>query len=388
MANNKPFHLLIVIQLIQLILNILTFQTSSSAAVAAAAAGTVDASTSSSFSFSFETFNNVTDDERQLLLLRGAHITNSSLTLLLPFALALLPEPILFLPRSHPAFSTYFSFSLSLSPSSINAATDFTFFLTLSTLRMDRFLNALDGPPPSVISVSFIASTSHHHTLPQLNNNTQLTNRLEIRVGGFIVPLQIKTHRKDLTFRNGDKLHSWIDYDATLNRLDLRLGTSRAARPESPTMSYPMDLSNALWREKMVVGFTFTDLNTTQQLPINSLHNCTLYRWSFTARYGAPYLMHSEPLDPSRFSARPANKNPSARVMRQISRPWAVVLALIFAAACGAMVTFFALFLWFSVCAHRPVAPVEYPVHPAEVIYEKIVLVGLTNVPNSSSISK
>ncbi|KAJ1688599.1 hypothetical protein LUZ63_012754 [Rhynchospora breviuscula] len=387
MANNKPLQLLILIQLIQLILNILT------AAAAAGGTSSSSSSSSSSFSFSFETFNNVssTDDEHQLLLLRGAHVTNSSLTLLLPFALALFPDPILFLPRNHPAFSTYFSFSLSLSPSpsSINAAADFTFFLTLSTLRMDRFLDALDSPPPSVISVSFIASTSHHHTLPQHNNSTQLTNQLEIRVGGFIVPLQIKTHSKDLAFCNGDKLHSWIDYDATLNRLDLRLGTSKAARPESPTMSYPMDLPNALWREKMVVGFTSsTDLNTTQQLPINSLHNCTLYQWSFTARYGAPYLMHSEPLDPSRFSARPANKNPSARVMRQISRPWAVVLALIFAAACGAMVTFFALFLWFSVCAHRPVAPVEYPVHPAEVIYEKIVLVGLKDVPNSSSVSK
>ncbi|KAJ3683940.1 hypothetical protein LUZ61_013104 [Rhynchospora tenuis] len=377
MANNKPLHLhlLILIQFIQLILNILACQTSS------AAAHTIDtsSSSSSSLSFCFETFNNVSSssrDDEQLLLLRGAHITNSTLTLQLPFALTLFPEPIQFLPRN-PAFSTYFSFSLSLSPSSIYTATDFTFFLTLSTLRMDHFLDALDGPPPSVLSVSFIA------------DNTQLTNRLQIRVGGIIVPLQTKTHRKDLAFCNGDKLHSWIDYDGTLNQLDLRLGTSRAARPESPTMSYPMDLSNALWREKMVVGFTSSaDLNTTRQLPINVLHKFILYQWSFTARYRAPYLMHSEPLDPSRFSARPTNQNLSAHMMRQTSHPWAVVLALIFAAACGAMVTFFVLFVWFSVCVHQPVAPVEYPVHPAEVIYEKIVLVGLKDVPNSNSVSK
>jgi hypothetical protein len=100
------------------------------------------------------------------------------------------------------------------------------------------------------------------------------------------------------------------------------------------------------------------------------------------ARHGTPYLMHSEPLDPNKFSVQPTD-NPSPHLIRWTAHSWGIVLALIFAAACGAMVTFFVVFVWFSLCTHRPVAPVEYPVHPDDnVVYEKIMLVRFKNVQN------
>ena len=60
-------------------------------------------------------------------------------------------------------------------------------------------------------------------------------------------------------------------------------------------------------------------------------------------------------------------------------------VSLLFAAACGALLTFFVLFVWYSVGARRPVAPVEYPMHPSsdDVVYEKIVLVGVKDLPST-----
>jgi hypothetical protein len=81
--------------------------------------------------------------------------------------------------------------------------------------------------------------------------------------------------------------------------------------------------------------------------------------------------MHSQPLNPTDLLTAPPPP-PERRYS-----PWGAAVSLLFAAACGAMVTFFVLFLWYSVTARRPVAPVEYPMHTSDVVYQKIVLVGV-----------
>ncbi|VAH31187.1 unnamed protein product [Triticum turgidum subsp. durum] len=60
--------------------------------------------------------------------------------------------------------------------------------------------------------------------------------------------------------------------------------------------------------------------------------------------------------------------------------PW---VSLLLAAACGAVFTFVVLFVWYSMGKRRPVAPVEYPMHPSssDIVYEKIVLVGVKDLP-------
>ncbi|KAF3330036.1 L-type lectin-domain containing receptor kinase S.4 [Carex littledalei] len=340
----------------------LLFLLSQSVSLGAAATG--DPFFSFSFpSFSFPSFDNNNNSELEIGLHGDASITNSTLRVVRS-GLVVYRKPIKFVGRN-PGFSTYFSFS----PSSTNGA-DFGFFLTLSSVRLDL----LDGPPPSIISLSFVSSID---TDTRFTNSTE--NHLQIDVGGF-VPIKIK---KEFVLNNTEKLHSWIDYDGTSNQLKVWLGRSRTSKPEMPIASYPIDLSNVLWREAMVVGFTSSSTsadNSSTQIIAKGTQNCTVYEWMFAARHGAPYLMHSEPLDPNKYLARP-----KPHVLRRIGHPWGIILALIFAAACGAMVTFFAVFVWFSVCTHQPVAPVEYPVHPAEVVYEKIVLVGLKDMHNANS---
>ncbi|CAD6227143.1 unnamed protein product [Miscanthus lutarioriparius] len=106
--------------------------------------------------------------------------------------------------------------------------------------------------------------------------------------------------------------------------------------------------------------------------------NCTLFTWAFRA---APNRMHSLPLNPADLlTTPPPERVASARAPaldRRYSSPWGAALSLLLAAAAGAMLTFIVLFLWYSVAKRRPVAPVEYPMHPSHLVYEKIVLVGV-----------
>uniref|UniRef100_A0A0D9WUH6 Legume lectin domain-containing protein n=1 Tax=Leersia perrieri TaxID=77586 RepID=A0A0D9WUH6_9ORYZ len=154
------------------------------------------------------------------------------------------------------------------------------------------------------------------------------------------------------------RLHSWIHYNATLQ---LRLSaTSR--RPALPLLSLhplPPD-SEALFRTKrMLAGFT------------SSAANCTLFAWAFRSN---TYPMHSQPLDPSHLLTTPPPERRAPHQYRPRYPTWGAALSLLFAAACGAMLTFFLLFVWYTLLARRPVAPVT--ISDSDVVYQKIVLVG------------
>ncbi|RLN36060.1 uncharacterized protein C2845_PM03G17420 [Panicum miliaceum] len=142
-------------------------------------------------------------------------------------------------------------------------------------------------------------------------------------------------------------LHAWIDYSATSATLRVRLSATRIHPRPPPPLSCPLDLSPVLRRGPVLAGF---------RTPSG---NCSLFSWAFHA---APYRLHSQPLNPTDLLTTPPPE-------RRYS-PWRAAVSLLFAAACGAMVTFFVLFIWYTV------APVEYPMHTSDVVYQKIVLVG------------
>ncbi|CAN6222092.1 unnamed protein product [Urochloa humidicola] len=143
-------------------------------------------------------------------------------------------------------------------------------------------------------------------------------------------------------------LHAWIDYNATSAALHVRLSHPNQDTP--PLLSCPLRLQ----RGPALAGF---------RTPSG---NCSLFSWAFRA--AAPYRMHSQPLDPANL-----NTTPPPGVAGHRYSPWGAAVSLLFAAACGAMLTFFLLFLWYTVTARRPVAPVD----PSDVAYHKIVLVGV-----------
>jgi hypothetical protein len=265
----------------------------------------------------------------QLALSGAASATTGAVSMASPGARVQYKKPLVFSSSAGAGgFSTYFAFAL---PPSSSAS--LAFFLTPS-------------PPtlPPALAVVFSAT----HVRVDLAGRTAL-----------------RTQPPSPTTRTR-RLHSWIDYNATSATLHVRLSAARLPNPPPALLAYPLDLSPLLRRGPMRAGFQF-------QASSSSAGNCTLFSWAFHA---TPYRMqmHSQPLNPADL----LNTPPPDRVHRAPQRrysysPWGAAVSLLFAAACGAMVTFFVLFLWYSVAARRPVAPVE---HPADVVYEKIVLVG------------
>ncbi|PWZ14496.1 hypothetical protein Zm00014a_029500 [Zea mays] len=136
--------------------------------------------------------------------------------------------------------------------------------------------------------------------------------------------------------------------------------------PTPPLLSYPLHLLPVLRRGPILAGFR------------TSSGNCTLFSWAFRA---APNRMHSLPLNPADLLTTPPPEREARASQpapdRRYSSPWGAALSLLLAAAAGAMLTFIVLFLWYYATKRRPVAPVEYPMHPSHVVYEKIVLVGV-----------
>ena len=247
-------------------------------------------------------------------------------------------------------FSTYFSFALPSAPTSSLA-----FFLTPSASSASR--------TPPVLALVFSA------------------RYIRLDLAGRTA-LQTETHHPVPTTPSLQllHLHAWIDYYHTnssssssnpaTDTLHVRLAATRVPtathHPTPPLLSYPLHLPRVLRRGPVLAGFR------------TSSGNCTLFTWAFRA---APNRMHSLPLNPADLlTTPPPERVASARAPgpeRRYSSPWGAALSLLLAAAAGAMLTFIVLFLWYSVSKRRPVAPVEYPMHPSHLVYEKIVLVGV-----------
>lgn len=277
------------------------------------------------------------------LALTGANATSAgAISMRSPRARVQYHKPIHF--AADAGFSTYFSFSLHPIPKSRAAAASLAFFLK----------PAAPSPTADALSVAFDAADP---------SNIHIQTDFAGEKAGLRTGLAAGTH----------KLHSWIDYNAT--SATLRVGLSASAPHDGASqLSQPLDLSTLLRggsRSKLVLA------------GLASSHaNCTLFSWAFRTINGPPYLMHSLPLDPTGLSLTtpPADRPHSAAPSNRYH--W---VSLLFAAACGALLTFFVLFVWYSMGARRPVAPVEYPMHPSssDIVYEKIVLVGVKDIPST-----
>jgi hypothetical protein len=284
------------------------------------------------------------------LALTGANATSAgAVSMRPPRARVQYRKPIRF--AAGAGFSTYFSFSLRPSPpnKSRAAAASLAFFLA----------PAAPGPAAHAVSVAFDAADP--------------TNiRIQIEFAGEKAGLST-----DLP-AGARKLHSWIEYNATSATLRVGLSASGPHGAPGSQLSQPLHLSALLrggggGRDKLLLaGFA-------------SAHaNCTLFSWAFRTVNGPPYLMHSLPLDPSGMSTLATP--PADRLHRAAASNRYHWVSLLLAAAAGAALTFVVLFVWYSMAARRPVAPVEYPMHPSsdDIVYEKIVLVGVKDVPSTN----
>lgn len=190
-------------------------------------------------------------------------------------------------------------------------------------------------------------------------------NHVGVDVGSFLSVAVGNVSSMNLVLNSGEKLISWIDYDSSSKRLEVRLSKFGEPRPYNPIVAYGIDLLS-MWRdEPVLVGISSSNGNSTQ---ISSI-----YSWRFSLR-NYPNRMHSLPADPRGYLD---GHGKDLTTHKRRVCPLTILAGLIFATVCGALMAFSVLFLWAVVVNRNAVFPAESPVHPVDFRYEKInVAVG------------
>ncbi|KAL5076848.1 hypothetical protein RYX36_015832 [Vicia faba] len=70
----------------------------------------------------------------------------------------------------------------------------------------------------------------------------------------FFTDGSMNTQVQDLNLKSGSVIQAWIDYDSSMNQLEVRLSPS-SSKPISPILSYQVDLT-PIFKETMYVGFS------------------------------------------------------------------------------------------------------------------------------------
>ncbi|KAJ1411268.1 Legume lectin domain [Sesbania bispinosa] len=265
-------------------------------------------------------------------------------------------------PRQLVSFSTYFTFSMSM-----DSGGGLAFVMFPNGSEGDVFNQSSSGFPFGlnnrnfqVVGVEFSASRDGR-------NGVFTSYNVAMNVGNS-VPAKISNTSSINLALTSEKLHAWIDYEASSRRIEVRLSQHGISKPSDPLFWQTIDLSNVLKEKEMFVGFSPVMGN------IASSQACSLYSWSFVLRH-FPHSMHSEPLDPKVFV-----KNTETPVVKVKPRTRSdcflrVLAAMIFGTGCGALTAFIVLYFWTIFGNRRAVVPEESVMQPVDVEYKKVKIV-------------
>lgn len=264
-------------------------------------------------------------------------------------------------PKQLVSFSTYFAFSIS----SVDGG-GLAFVMLPSGSEDDVFEKSSSGVSSKlnnrksmVVDVEFTTSN--------FGRKVAYVSNVAINVGDLAPAKASNTSIIKMALRSGEKLHTWIDYEASSQRLEVRLSQYAHSRPSDPFLWYSIDFSG-IWEEsQMFVGFRAVKGNSgsSQSQP------CFLYSWSFMPRH-FPHWEHSEPVDLKALAKNSENVTVKPRsdcVLR-------VLAAMIFGGGCGALTAFVVLYLWTIFGNRRPVVPEEcVDGQPVDFEYKKVNIV-------------
>ncbi|KAL2558100.1 Concanavalin A-like lectin family protein [Forsythia ovata] len=303
-----------------------------------------------------------------LVLIGDAKFTNNSFSIQLTdpknsspsSGFVIQKKPIKFLssnsrPKRPLSFSTEFSFSISPHNG------DGMAFLLVSRKFMRKFSKESFGVSKESPFFAVEYDTFFDENLGDVNSN-----HVGIDVGSLLSVKTSNVSSINLVLNSGAKLHSWIDYDSSSKRLEVRLTKSGLSRPYNPLLVYRIDLGD-MWRS----GEVFVGLGSSSG---NSMQTSNVYSWKFKTR-SVPKWLHSQPADPRVFSdVRSEEKGENKR--------WVCVLGflsgLIMMIGCGALIAIVIVFMWAIYENSRETVvtiPAKCTVQPGDFKYQKIDVV-------------
>ncbi|GMJ03169.1 hypothetical protein like AT5G01090 [Hibiscus trionum] len=320
-----------------------------------------------SSSFSFKSFGKDPKFESNIALYGDAHVGNGGSWIQLTNSVSwsagavMYKKPIKLVEgkvRNFASFKTYFSFSMSH-----ENGDGLAFIMVPSRFKVDVLGNSsfgvslgLDKSKSGFVAVEF-------DTLKDAKHGDLNENHVGIDVGSLASVKARNLSSLNLVLNNGEKLHCWIDYEATSKRLEIRLSQSSSSRPDDPLLSYSIGLSK-LWNdEEVFLGLSSSNGNSSQ--------TCFIHSWSFKLRQ-VPNWMHSQPLDPEAISKNP---EPLTAVPKGSNCFWKVLVVFIFGGACGALTASCVMYLWNVFGDRRPVVPEKCGVDLVDFDFKKVKVV-------------
>ncbi|CAH8259838.1 unnamed protein product [Arabidopsis lyrata] len=235
--------------------------------------------------------------------------------------------------RNSRSFSTHFSFSSMSSEISDGAL---AFVMVPTSLDLSLFGNKDN----SSSALGFLSQYAKNETAVAVEFSISKTgNRARILIGRpESAEIRNLSFVGDLMMNNGGTLSCMIDYEASSKRMMVRFRNSGSIKLFDPFFSFSVDLAK-LWKDgEVTVGLSSANGNTSKP---HFLHS-----WSFEIRHPPPMWMHSEPLEPNEVSKEEEDGRGTSECI------WKMLGALVFGAACGALGTMLALYIW-TLCRVR-----------------------------------
>ncbi|GFP87641.1 putative L-type lectin-domain containing receptor kinase v.1 [Phtheirospermum japonicum] len=230
--------------------------------------------------------------------------------------------------------------SSSKSRKPLSFSTDFTFsisphngdglaFLIVPRSFLSRFSTHSFGVAKETrfLGVEFDTSVDENVRDPNANH-------VGVDVGSLVSVRTSNVSSVNLVLNSGMKMRSWVDYDSSSKRIEVRLGRFGSARPYEPLLVYQVDLGD-MWRnEEVIVGLSSSSGKSMQV--------SSVYSWSFRMR-SVPKGLHSQPFDPRAFSSKHGLEK-----LAQKKKICALgfISGLVFMIGCGALLALVVLFLW------------------------------------------
>jgi len=257
-------------------------------------------------------------------------------------------------PKQLVSFSTYFTFSISMENEGC-----------LAFVMIPNGVKSVKGDVFNQSSSGFSLGLKNHDfegISVEFGGYKDGKNEILIRNG-----VSSESYFTNLALKSGEKLHTWIDYEASSRRLEVRLSKHGNSKPLDPLLWHKIDISNVLKEEEMFVGFSHAKGN-----------NVFLYSWSFVMRNFPPHSMHSEPLDPN-VSVKKSETSMVVKPKEKAKKNdcvLRVLAAMIFGTGCGALTAFTVLYLWTIFGNKRgAVVPEGCSMQPLDVEYRKVKIV-------------
>lgn len=226
------------------------------------------------------------------------------------FGLLMRAEPFKFLDGKHP---TSFSSELSFSIFPGESDGDGLVLVFIPSGSWSKWLTAGGSFP-----------LSKENKFRAVEFDIKMDGEVEINVNGLVSSVSSVPGTG-----GNNELQSWIDYDPSSKRLEVRLAKSGDRRPYDPITACDVDLAEK-WRDEDVrVGI--------------ASRNGSVCSWRFMVRK-YPNTIHSMPVEPQSYVGK-EGRGEHARSGRKTC-PFSVDGGLIFAALCVASVAFVGMFLW------------------------------------------